>query len=290
MINTNYYYQPKNNEFLIIKGADRKKFLQGLVSNDVYKLKPKVGIYSALLSPKGKFLFDFYLAEHNDDILLECGSEKIESLKLKLKIYKLRSDVEIRNVEGKKSFILSKNLKPEIEKLNSNNKLLYFDDPRVPDKLLKIYCAENDFEKINKSLNLKPLNDSDFKNFEINNFLPQFSNLIEENCFFLLELRFDKLNGICWEKGCYMGQELTARTKYRANVKKKLYGIKIEGNLDKKKSQIFLDQKVIGHVLVNNEYFGIAMIKITDEEVSNTELKLNSGNAKISPIIPKWAS
>ena len=87
-----------------------------------------------------------------------------------------------------------------------------------------------------------------------------------------------------------MGQELTARTKYRANVKKRIYGIKIEGELDESKNEIFFDQKIIGHLLINNEYFGIAMLKITDEEVLSSKIQLNSGNAKIFPIVPKWAT
>ena len=290
MINTNHYYQCKNSKFLIIEGADRKKFLQGLISNDIYKLGPQVGIYSALLTPKGKFLFDFFLAEQSNSIFLECASDKIESLKLKLKIYKLRSNVEIETFNEKQSFILSKTLKPEIEKLNLNNRYFYFDDPRLPKNFLKLYCSEKDFKKISNNLNLKLIETKEFKNFEINNFLPNFSDLIEEDNFFLLELRFDKLNGICWKKGCFMGQELTARTKYRANVKKRIYGIKIEGKLDKRRNEIFLDQKVVGHLLIDNGYFGIAMIKITDEEVLSSKMQFNSGNAKIFPIIPKWAT
>lgn len=290
MINTNHYYQSKKSKFLIIEGADRKNFLQGLISNDIYKLEPQVGIYSALLTPKGKFLFDFFLVEQSDTIFLECASEKIESLKLKLKIYKLRSNVEIKTFNEKQSFILSKTLKPEIEKLNLNDRFCYFDDPRLPKKFLKLYCSRKDFKKINANFNLKLIEEKEFINFEINNFLPNFSDLILEDNFFLLELRFDKLNGVCWKKGCYMGQELTARTKYRANVKKRIYGIKIEGKLDKSKNEIFLDQKVIGHLLINNEYFGIAMLKITDEEVLSSKIQLNSGNAKIFPIIPKWAT
>ena len=289
MINTNHYYQYKNSKFLIIEGADRKKFLQGLISNDVYKLGPQVGIYSALLTPKGKFLFDFFLAEQCNSIFLECASDKVESLKLKLKIYKLRSNVEIDTFNEKQSFILSKTLKPEIEKLNLNNRFFYFDDPRLPKNFLKLYCSEKDFKKISKNLNLKLIESKEFANFEINNFLPNFSDLIEEDNFFLLELRFDKLNGICWKKGCFMGQELTARTKYRANVKKRIYGIKIEGKLDKSKNEIFLDQKIVGHILTDNGCFGIAMIKITDEEVLNSKIELNSGNAQIFPIVPKWA-
>ena len=139
MFNTNHYYQYKNSKFLIIEGADRKKFLQGLISNDIYKLGPQVGIYSALLTPKGKFLFDFFLVEQSNSIFLECASDKIESLKLKLKIYKLRSNVEIETFNEKQSFILSKTLKPEIEKLNLNNQIFYFDDPRLPKNFLKLY-------------------------------------------------------------------------------------------------------------------------------------------------------
>ena len=290
MININHYYQSEKSKFLIIKGADRKKFLQGLISNDIYKLEPQVGIYSALLTPKGKFLFDFFLVEQSNTIFLECASDKIESLKLKLKIYKLRSNVEIETFNEKKSFILCKTLKPEIEKLNLNDRFCYFDDPRLPKKFLKLYCSGKDFKKINANLNLKLIEEKEFTNFEINNFLPNFSDLILEDNFFLLELRFDKLNGVCWKKGCYMGQELTARTKYRANVKKRIYGIKIEGELDESKNEIFFDQKIIGHLLINNEYFGIAMLKITDEEVLSSKIQLNSGNAKIFPIVPKWAT
>lgn len=290
MINTDHYYQCKNSKFLIVEGADRKKFLQGLISNDIYKLGPQVGIYSALLTPKGKFLFDFFLTEQNNGIFIECTSNKIESLKLKLEIYKLRSNIKIETSVEKKSFILSKTLKPEIEKFNINDKFVVFDDPRLPKKLIKLYCSEKDFEKINKNLKLKSIEEKDFRNFEIINFLPNFSDLIGEDSFFLLELRFNKLNGICWEKGCYMGQELTARTKYRANVKKRIYGIKIEGELDRNKNEIFLDQKIMGHILIDNGCFGIAMIKITDEEVLNSKIEFSSGNAQIFPVVPKWAT
>ncbi|MBH43195.1 MAG: hypothetical protein CMP25_00195 [Rickettsiales bacterium] len=289
MINTNHYYQSKNSKFLIIKGADRKKFLQGLISNDIYKLKPRVGIYSALLTPKGKFLFDFFLAERNNIIFLECKSEKIESIKLKLKIYKLRSNVEIETVDEKESFILPSTLKSKIEKLDFKHKMFYFDDPRLPKNFLKLYCSKKDFEKVNKNFNLKLIEEKDFKNVEINNFLPNFSDLVEEDSFFLLELRFDKLNGICWKKGCYMGQELTARSKYRANLKKRIFGIKVEGKLNKKKNEIFLNRKIVGHILTDNGCFGIAMIKITDAEVLNSKIELNSGDAQIFPIVPKWA-
>ena len=104
----------------------------------------------------------------------------------------------------------------------------------------------------------------------------------------LLELRFDELNGIDWDKGCYIGQELTARTKFRGNLKKKLFGIKISGFINKKK-EIYYHEKLVGEIKSFNQKFGIAILNIeaTKNCINNKETMI-CDKAKIKPFIPKW--
>ena len=100
----------------------------------------------------------------------------------------------------------------------------------------------------------------------------------------------DDLNGINWKKGCYIGQELTAITKYRANIKKKLFGLKISGRINEIEKKVFFEKKEIGIITSYNQNFGIAILKIKEVELSLKEsIPLTSGNAILSPFIPSWA-
>ena len=289
MLNRKKYFHNNSNSFLKIKGTDCLKFLQGLISNDIYITNRNRGIYSSLLSPQGKFMYDFFLVKFKDSILLECNKEIIEELKIKLNLYKLRSNVEIFVDKSMNSYLLQKNIKSKLNHINSSE-IVYFDDPRFLNSNIKFYCSQNEFNKINKDLLLKPDEKKEFENLRINNIVPDFFLDAKKNESLLLELRFDDLNGINWKKGCYIGQELTAITKYRANIKKKLFGLRITGNIDEIEKKVFFDKKEIGQITSSNQNFGIAILKIKEVELSLKEsIPLTSGNAILSPFIPSWA-
>ena len=114
-----------------------------------------------------------------------------------------------------------------LEKSTSSfkTKILFFQDPRFKSELTRIYVKEKDSPEFIKNLTL--LNEKEFNDFRLKKSIPDFNVDALKNKSLLLEMRFDQLNGISWEKGCYMGQEITARMKYRNITKKKLYGVDI---------------------------------------------------------------
>ena len=288
MLNEKKFFHDDSNSFLKVNGTDCLKFLQGLISNDIYMTDHNRGIYSSLLSPQGKFMYDFFLVKFKDCILLECNKGIIEELKIKLNLYKLRSNVEISVEKKINSYLLQRNIINKLIHINSSE-IVYFEDPRFLNSNIKFYCSQNEFNKINEDLLLKPVEKKEFENLRINNTIPDFSLDTKKNESFLLELRFDDLNGINWKKGCYIGQELTAITKYRANIKKKLFGLKINGNIDEIEKKVFFEKKEIGQITSYNQNFGIAILKIREVELSlKKSIPLTSGNAIVTPYIPSW--
>lgn len=289
MIEKNNYYKFSNSDFFTIAGKDRYSFLQGLVSNDLKKLENEDIIYSSLLSPQGKFLFDFFVSNYGETYLIECNKKFTEELLKKLSLYKLRSEIEI-NVERKlKSYTINSINYELLSSFKKNEKFKISLDPRFKNYFLKIYTTPVYFEEIVKTLDLLNCSKSDFEDIRIKNVIPDFS--IEANLgkSLLLELRFDELNGIDWNKGCYMGQELTARTKYRGKIKKKLFGVKLNGKVDS--DEIVYEKKIVGSL---QNHFGEYGIAIVDEKIVENCLKnslcLTIGKIKVIPFIPKWSN
>mgnify|MGYP001430548608 CR=1 FL=1 len=289
MIEKNNYYKFSNSDFFTIAGKDRYSFLQGLVSNDLKKLENEDIIYSSLLSPQGKFLFDFFVSNYGETYLIECNKKFTEELLKKLSLYKLRSEIEI-NVERKlKSYTINSINYELLSSFKKNEKFKISLDPRFKNYFLKIYTTPVYFEEIVKTLDLLNCSKSDFEDIRIKNVIPDFS--IEANLgkSLLLELRFDELNGIDWNKGCYMGQELTARTKYRGKIKKKLFGVKLNGKVDS--DEIVYEKKIVGSLQNHFGEYGIAIVdeKIVENCLRNS-LCLTIGKIKVIPFIPKWSN
>ena len=202
MSQTTYSSLP-NRGLIKVSGADRRAFLQGLISNDVNLLDKQPSVYACLLTAQGKFLHDFFLTEKDDTILIDCeGGARAEDLAKRLKMFKLRSKVEIE-VEPSHNVYIS----------NTEG----WDDPRHPDlgkrSFTKPAGEEQPFEVWDKKRIMLAVPDGSR------------DMIVEKST--LLESGIDILNGISWDKGCYVGQELTARMNYRALVKKRLQTVKV---------------------------------------------------------------
>ena len=214
----------QENEFFIcedfglinIEGLDRFKFIQGIISNDIEILKKKPSLYSSILTPQGKFLYDFFLSNYDNKFILETNKQNIQDLVKRLTLFKLRSDVTITNNENFK-IVLTKS---KIENTNSLAKAsLSFYDPRFKNFFFRSYVEKDKINLLKK--NLQELSIKKYNELRIKYSIPDFTldSIIEKSL--LLEMRFDQLNGISWTKGCYLGQEITARMKHRKIVKKK---------------------------------------------------------------------
>ena len=246
MLEPNKIFKLSKSSLILIEGNDKFDFIQGIISNDIKFLKKKKSIYAAILSPQGRYLYDFFITNHNNNFLLECPSFQVTEIYKKLNLYKLRSDVQIKIIENFDIFLINK---LNLDDFTINNfEGLYFEDPRFNNNLIRVY-AKKEFTIKNRKISL--MSEDQYNDFRIKMSIPDFTKDSTKEKSLLLEMRFDQLNGISWEKGCYLGQEITARMKYRGKVKKKIFSISIDfkSRLDEK---IFYNEKEVGMILSHN--------------------------------------
>ena len=277
---TSNYFNLADSKFLSISGEDRGNFLQDLITNDIHKCDSTNSIYSCLLTPQGKFIADFFIIDHENSYLIETHKNFAEDLINKLKIYKLRAKVEINIVND----LLSLSLIENNDLLQSEAEILLFKDPRNDKLGNKIFVAKNKFKEIEKKYNLIEDNFEKYRELLIKNLIPFSSEDLIQDKSLLLENNFDKINAIDWEKGCYVGQEITARMKYRALLKKSIIVVEIISGHVNRGNQINFNQNKVGEIISSFNKLAIAMLKI--EEVKsiflNKEiLKTESATLKI---------
>ena len=277
---TSNYFNLADSKFLSISGEDRGNFLQDLITNDIHKCYSTNSIYSCLLTPQGKFIADFFIIDHKKSYLIETHKKFAEDLINKLKIYKLRAKVEINIVNDLLSLSIIKNN----DLLQSETDVLLFKDPRNDKLGNKVFVAKNKFKEIEKKYNLIEDNFEKYRELLMKNLIPFSSEDLIQNKSLLLENNFDKINAIDWEKGCYVGQEITARMKYRALLKKSIRAVEIISGHVNRGNQINFNQNKVGEIISSFNKLAIAMLKI--EEVKsiflNKEiLKTESATLKI---------
>ena len=278
---------------LYLNGEDVKEFLQNLITNDIEKVTDEMSCFAALLTPQGKYLFDFLIIKHKTGYFLDCEKKNIEEFFKQLTLYKLRSKVEILNLSNEfvvagisyEKFLTFENSK-DIEGFT----IKYREDPIFLDPRLKKLGARLiiNIEKLYlslKKLELKTANVEDYYNFSHKLGISQIDNLNLQNKIFGIECNFEELNGIDFKKGCYVGQENTARIKLKNKLNKKLFAIKIiEGNINS--DEIFLEDKEVGKLLIKNKN-PFALIKIQNN-LLNFENIYRCGNAKVKILKPDW--
>jgi hypothetical protein len=245
----------KNRTLLELKGDESKEFLQSLVTNNINLISKEKSIYSALLSPQGKYLYDFFIFMNiNNNIMIDCEKNDHEELIQKLNIYKLRSKIEITvndkidiySIYGQDIDILISNLKIKnkegFTKEVSDN--LFFVDPRNKNLGIRNYTKKlmKEFNKIPSGIL------SEWHYVRIKNNVPYPYNDLEKEKSFIIENNFEKINAIDFNKGCYIGQENTARQKYRGTAKRRLVVAKIVGKEIFNGEKVFYDKKVVGTV------------------------------------------
>ncbi|MEO1191002.1 MAG: folate-binding protein [Pseudomonadota bacterium] len=211
---------------IAITGADKETFLQGVISNDVALATEEQAIWSAFLTPQGKYLHDFFLVRQGERLLLETEAARLPDLLRRLKLYKLRSQVQLADVSAEWQVRALWDEGAGADKAGACNPDgvggLAFVDPRLPAMGLRLVqpreAAAPEAETVERAR-------WDARRIRLG--LPDGSRDMEIEKALLLECGFDELGGVSWTKGCYMGQELTARTKYRGLVKKRL--LPVEG-------------------------------------------------------------
>jgi folate-binding protein YgfZ len=287
-MNINNVYILKDRAVLYVTGDDVRDFLQNLITNDIKKVSDENSCFGSLLSPQGKFLFEFIIIKHKSGFFIDCEKDQSKELFKQLSIYKLRSKIEILDLSNEfvvTAFSYEKFLTLDNAKDNEGFTLRYREDPILLDPRNKSLGARLiiNLEKLYLTLKKLGLKDANIEEYYSRShklgIVPKDLNKLQ-NKLFGIECNYDELNGIDFKKGCYVGQENTARIKLKNKLSKRLFPINIiEGKLYEGES-IFNNENEIGKVLIENEY-PFALIKYLDENFDQS-LKFTTKEASIN--------
>jgi hypothetical protein len=293
-MNINNVYILEDRGILFIQGTDTKEFLQNLITNDINKVDEANSCFASLLTPQGKYLFDFLVVEHKKGYFIDCEKKQIEELFKQLNIYKFRSDIEILNLSNEfvvAAFSYEKFISFDGAKDLPGNTFKYREDPVFLDPRHKKLGGRLiiNLEKLHLSLKKMDLDSTDPEEYYKLSYelgIPQKKTEKLRNKLFGIECNFEELNGIDFKKGCYIGQENTSRIKLRNKLSKRLLPIQlIEGKLIEG-SPIKNNDNEIGKVLINNQY-PFAIVKYLSDYF-DPKIEYKSEEAVLKIIKPDW--
>jgi len=263
---------------IAISGPEARPFLQGLVTNDVAGgLAPGSGLYTALLSPQGKVLFDFFVTEGDGALLLDVARDSAEALLKRLKMYKLRAKVEI---EARPQLGVFLNLEghPSNRPTTYAERAVSFADPRAPGLGVRSIGAIAEMPA-----NLPGARAYHEERFRLG--VPEGRDFGTEKIF-ALDAGLDELNGVSFTKGCYVGQELTSRMKHRATARKRILGVAGQEALPAPGAPIRRGNTEIGELLSSSGIQGFALIRL--DRLNESSGDIHAGAIPVALTRPAW--
>ncbi|MDC3024290.1 hypothetical protein OA264_02340 [Alphaproteobacteria bacterium] len=270
-----------------IEGKNLEDFFQNLITNDIQLLKNNQALYSAMLTPQGKFLADFILIKDDNSFLMEANSSATPEIIEIFKKYDLRETLKISIKKDLNSrCILFKDLPSNIQVSLNKHKIirtrnyLIFTDPRKKDFLARIWVSNHKIKTLPKNLSMTTPNKLlDLE--RIKSTIPDSLLDLEKEKSFILNFNFDKINGVSFNKGCYIGQENTSRQNYRGKIKYLLKTVKlVEGVFPKINSELLTGKQKVGVMKSYSDNLGLALLK-TDFIFDNKILKVDNINTKL---------
>jgi folate-binding protein YgfZ len=281
---------------LAVGGEDRRAFLQGLISNDVAKVGPARAVHAAFLTAQGRFLHEFFVVESGESLLLEAEAERLDDLRRRLSLYRLRAKVTIESRRDALAvFALYGDgaaerlrLAPEAGAAMPFAGGTVFVDPRLPGLGLRALLPPDEAAAIAAAgFAAAPFAEWDALRLALG--VPDGSRDLPVEKALPMENGFDELNGVDWKKGCYMGQELTARTKYRALVRKRLLPVAVEGPLPAAGTAVMLDGQEAGEMRSGQAGHALALLRLDAvDKAAQAGTTLKAGDALLRPTIPPW--
>ena len=290
----NSVYILEDRAILYINGLDAKDFLQNLISNDINKVTNESSCFASLLTPQGKFLYEFIVIKHKSGYFIDCEKSQSEEIFKQLNLYNIRSKVEILNLSNE--FVVASFGYEKYLSIEGSNDILgftfkYREDPIILDPRNKNLGARLiiNLEKLYLSLKKLGLKDDKIENYYIQShklgIVPKNLNKLK-NKLFGIECNFEELNAIDFKKGCYVGQENTARIKLKNKLSKRLLPIEIiDGKLSEDET-IYYNDVEIGKILINDDY-PFALIKYSNENF-NKDFTFKCKNGSFKIFIPNW--
>jgi folate-binding protein YgfZ len=291
---------PANRGILQISGDDRVAFLQGLVSNDVARAtSPGAGepgrvVYAALLTAQGRFLHDFFIAAIGDSLYLDAEAQRLEDLRRRLSLYRLRSKVTLAAVSSSYAAALvfgtsslpALGLPSDVGHAAALGRGIMYVDPRLPTLGARAILPREELDLLRRP-GMAEGSAEAYEALRLSLGVPDGSRDLPIEKALLLENGFDELHGVDWKKGCYVGQELTARMKYRLLVRKRLMPVHIDGPTPPFATPIMLGDQEAGEMRSATGPLGLALLRTEMVEQSEKDGRpLMAAAARVIPSRP----
>ncbi len=288
-MSTDHYVILEARGLLRAAGPDVRGFLQGMVSNDVTKVGPERAIWSAFLTPQGKFLHEFFMTEEPgagaESLWLDCEAARLDDLRSRLARYKLRAKMELTDVSADHAVaaifgagaLEALGLPAEIGAAKAFGGGIAYVDPRLAGLGARAVLPRAGARAALEGAGIAAATLADYDALRIGLGVPDGSRDLEVERSPLLENGFDELHGVDWDKGCFMGQELTARTKYRALIKKRLLPVTIEGPAPEPGTQVTAAGKDAGVLRSSVDGVGLALLRL-----EHLSVPLLAGEARLT--------
>lgn len=277
-----------------VAGADRQMFLQGLISQDVDRISAAHAAYGALLTPQGKYLHDFCIAEIGDRLILDGEAGRIDELISRMARFKLRAKVDLAPADDFTVFAVigqdatsTLDLPDEAGAARRLGDGIAFVDPRSADLGCRLILPTADAPAILAELTLPETTFAEYDRARIRLGIPDGVRDMDVEKSILLECNFDTLNGIDWDKGCYIGQEVTARTKYRGLIKRRLVPVSVGGSTPASGTAILAGDQKVGEIRSIRDGLAIASLRLDALENARKGDQLTADGATISPLSPE---
>jgi len=267
---------------LELGGADAVKLLQGLVSNDLDRLTREPAIYAALLTPQGKYLFDFLVFGRGDTLWLDVEARRLDDLVRRLTLYRLRADVVFTRRDDLAVYTLFDGNAPAVAGTEIDTV-----DPRLAALGRRVIGAPASVEPALAGL----AEASAFEEWDRHRLalgVPDGSRDLEPDKALLLENGFVELGGVDFAKGCFVGQELTARMRYRGTVRKRLLPVTLDGSAEPG-TAIRAGEIDVGELRSVQGEQGLALIRLDRwEKARDSGQPLQAETAAVAPRVPDW--
>jgi folate-binding protein YgfZ len=278
---------------LAVSGPDRRAFLQGLVSNDVDKVSAAQARWAALLTAQGRYLFDFLMIEADGAFWLEAEAARLADLRRRLMVYRLRAkvalderpDLAVAAVFGAAAPAALGLAAAEPGTARPFAGGVAFVDPRLAALGARAIVPRPAAPSAFLASGLDAADFTAYDRIRLEFGVPDGSRDLVPEKSLLLESGFDELHGIDWDKGCYIGQELTARTRYRGLVRRRLVPVAIDGPTPEPGAAVTADGHEVGEMRSANAGLGLALLRI---EAALSGRAFAAGDAVVVPRPPAW--
>ena len=265
---------------LRVGGPEARDFLQGLISNDITRVDSETTLYAALLTPQGKFLFDFFILAQGDGFLFDTRADWLGELTKKLIMYKLRADVDIKDVSdsyqigavfGEAASALTQNKPTARGATWRDDDVIFYGDPRHEAMGVRLLLPKGTADQVAASLDLTSVSRKSYDHHRLGLGVPEGGLDILSDKAFLLESNFDEMQGVDHQKGCYIGQETTSRTKRRGSVRRRLLPVTVDAPLPEPGASIRAGDVEIGTLMTGQDGRAMASIRLDRWEKSKAD-------------------